>query len=154
MNSQQGKELKQLFFHRIPWTGLWANLFNLVPNSRGAENFQISIICLDSNLTLISSWVQRFFQLGNKLNFHPRKLIFTRLTWFTAILRKRFRRRLTSLWQLKTKLMNKEIRWAFYHHDIYFTSIILPQEKRNTTALFSKEYLQGKGNAETVCEVT
>lgn len=39
----------------------WANLFNLEPNSCGTVNFQIYIICLDSNLTLISSQVQRVF---------------------------------------------------------------------------------------------
>lgn len=35
----------------------WANLFNLVPKFRGTVSFQMSIICLGSNLTLTSSQV-------------------------------------------------------------------------------------------------
>lgn len=56
-----GRKTQAVFLLQNSVNRSWANLFNIVPNGRETVSFQISIICLGSDLTLISSQVQRLF---------------------------------------------------------------------------------------------
>ena len=123
MNSQQGEKTQAVIFSQNSKKRSWANLFNLVPNGHGTAILKIFLICLGSYLTLISSQVQRFFQLENKLNFHHRNFISSRLIGNHS--KGEIRSRITRWWQLKTQLLSKEIRLEFHHCEIYLTSIIL-----------------------------
>ena len=54
------------------------------------------------------------------------------------------RSRITSWWQLKIKLLNKEIRLEFHHHDIYLTSIIFMLRKKSHGSLLKRIIFVGK----------